>query len=149
MKAIKTILCPTDFSECSAAALGFAIELAQRLHAQIHLVHVFQFPYAMGLEDGLGMAAGSAQLFEQLRTRVDEDLRVQAEACRGAGVTVRVEQLDGSPHAKIVEASGSADLIVMGTHGRSGLPRLILGSVAERVMRMAKCAVVTVPAPAH
>src|SRR6185436_1802045 len=145
MPAIKTILCPTDFSECSAAALRFAIELAQRVGAQIRLIHVFQFPYAMGLEDGLGMAAGSAQLFEQLRARTEQDLEVQAAACRSAGVAVQAAQVDGSPHGKIVELSAAADLIVMGTHGRSGLPRLILGSVAERVMRLAKCAVITVP----
>ena len=147
MLTIKTILCPTDFSECSAAALEFAIELARRLNARIQLIHVFQFPYAMGLEDGLGMAAGSAQLFEQLRARADQDLHAQAEACRSAGITVSVDQLDGAPHRKIVDASASADLIVMGTHGRSGLPHMILGSVAERVVRLARCAVITVPAP--
>jgi nucleotide-binding universal stress UspA family protein len=143
--SIKTVLCPTDFSECSAAALRFAIGLAQRLNAQIRLIHVFQFPYALGLEDGLGMAAGSAQLFEQLRARTEQDLQAQAEACREAGVRVSVDQLDGVPHNKIVELSANADMIVMGTHGRSGLPRLILGSVAERVMRLAKCPVLTVP----
>jgi nucleotide-binding universal stress UspA family protein len=143
--SIKTILCPTDFSECSAAALRFAIGLAQRLNAQIQLIHVFQFPYALGLEDGLGMAAGSAQLFEQLRARTEQDLQAQAGACRDAGVRVSIDQLDGVPHNKIVELSANTDMIVMGTHGRSGLPRLILGSVAERVMRLAKCPVLTVP----
>lgn len=145
MPAIKTILCPTDFSECSAAALRFAIALAQRLDAQIRLIHVFQFPYALGVEDGLGVAMGSAQLFEQLRARTAQDLQAQSELCSGAGVRVSVDQLDGVPHARIVELSANADMIVMGTHGRSGLPRLILGSVAERVMRLAKCPVLTVP----
>jgi nucleotide-binding universal stress UspA family protein len=143
--SIKTILCPTDFSECSAAALRFAIALAQRLNAQIRLIHVLQFPYALGPEDGLGLAAGSAQLFEQLRARAEQDLQAQAEACHDAGVRASIEQLDGVPHTKIVDLSANADLIVMGTHGRSGLPRLILGSVAERVMRLAKCPVLTVP----
>jgi nucleotide-binding universal stress UspA family protein len=145
MPAIKTILCPTDFSECSAAALRYATRLAQRLDAQIRLIHVFQFPYALGVEDGLGLAVSSAPLFEQLRARTAQDLQTQSDLCRGAGVRVSIDQLDGVPHAKIVELSANADMIVMGTHGRTGLPRLILGSVAERVMRLAKCPVLTVP----
>src|SRR4051794_5307805 len=113
MLSIKTILCPTDFSECSASALRFAIDLAQRLNARIRLIYVFQFPYVLGLEDGMGMAAGSTQLFEQLRGRTEQDLKAQAEICRSAGVRVSIDQLDGTPHGKIVELSADAEMIVM------------------------------------
>jgi len=144
---IKTILVPTDFSASSRGALGFALDLAKRLGAQVQLVHVFQLPYYVGWEDGVAMAAASVEFMEQMRKRGEEQLAVQTGVCKAAGVTARGEQVDGAPYLKIVELSAKVDLVVMGTHGRTGLPRLMLGSVAERVVRMAKCPVITVPEP--
>ncbi len=146
---VKRILCPSDFSDCSRAALEFAIELAQRLGASIRVVHVFQLPQYAGFEDGLTMAAASAEIFTTLRKKTEEQLRAELELCRTAGVTATAEQVDGVPHAEIVRLSEQADLVVMGTHGRTGLPRLVLGSAAERVVRLAKCPVLTVPSPEH
>ena len=143
---VKRILCPTDFSECSRAALQLALQLAERLGASIRLVHVFQLPQYVGFEDGLTMTAASAQLFTDLRKRADEQLRAEHELCRVAKVPSTAEHVEGAPHAEIVKLSAEADLVVMGTHGRTGLPRLVLGSVAERVVRLAKCPVLTVPA---
>jgi nucleotide-binding universal stress UspA family protein len=146
MMTIKTILCPVDFSDCSNAALGFAIELARLLGARLRLLHVFQLPY-LGWDEGMTMTAASAELMQVLQQRADHELKKQLERCRSAGVETVAEQVDGVPHHKIAEQSEQADLLVMGTHGRSGLPRLMLGSVAERVVRSAKCPVLTVPAP--
>jgi universal stress protein A len=142
---VQRILCPTDFSDCSRAALEVALDLAQRLGAELRLLHVFQLPQYVGFEDGLTMAAASTQLFTELRGKAEQQLRSALELCKRAGVAAVAEQIEGAPHAQIVNLSDGADLIVMGTHGRTGLPRLVLGSVAERVVRLAKCPVLTVP----
>jgi nucleotide-binding universal stress UspA family protein len=143
---IQRILCPTDFSDCSRAALGLALELAQRLGASIRLVHVLQLPRYAGFEDGLAMTAASTGLFTDLRARAEEQLRGEQQLCSNVSVTATAEQVEGVPYAEIVRLSAEADLVVMGTHGRTGLPRLVLGSVAERVVRLAKSPVLTVPA---
>lgn len=144
---IARILCPTDFSDCSQAALDLAIDMAKRFEAEIHLLHVFQYPAYLGWEEGMSMAAASLQLMQELRERVDDQLDELVGRCAKAGVKATAEQVDGTPYAKIVEASTQHDLVVMGSHGRTGLPRLLLGSVAERVVRMAQSPVVSVPAP--
>jgi universal stress protein A len=142
---IGRILCPTDFSECSSSALEMAIDLAKRFDASIHLLHVFQYPPYLGWEEGMTMAAASVQLMQELRERVDDQLDELVAHCKRAGVAADAEQLDGSPYAKIAEQSKNADLVVIGSHGRTGLPRLFLGSVAERVVRLARSPVISVP----
>jgi universal stress protein A len=146
MTPIKTILCPTDFSASSCAALDVAREFAKRLGARLHLMHVLQPPY-IGFDESMSMASMSVELLMQLRARTDTQLNAQLELCRAAQVEADAEQVDGVPHHKIVELAERADLVVMGTHGRTGLPRLMIGSVAERVVRLAKCPVLTVPVP--
>jgi universal stress protein A len=143
---IARILCPTDFSECSEAALELALDMAKRFGAELRLLHVFQYPPYLGWEEGMTMAAASVQLMQELRDRVDDQLEELVERCKRAGVTATAEQVDGTAYAKIAEASPQADLVVMGSHGRTGLPRLFLGSVAERVVRLASCPVISVPA---
>jgi len=69
-----------------------------------------------------------------------KDLALAAE-----GIKATAQDIDGVPHLQIAKLSEDADLVVMGTHGRTGLPRLLLGSVAERVVRLAHCPVITVP----
>ncbi|MFI5308437.1 MAG: universal stress protein [Polyangiales bacterium] len=147
MPTIKTILCPTDFSECSTASVGMAIELAKRLGARVQLLHVFQLPQYVGWEEGMAMVAATPGFLEELRKGVDQQLAKQIEAAKQAGIDVVAEQVDGVAFREIVDRSAKADLVVMGTHGRTGLPRLMLGSVAERVVRLSKCPVLTVPAP--
>lgn len=144
---IQLILCPTDFSDCSRAAVDFARELAKQLGARMRLVHVFQLPQYVGWEDGMTLAAASAQFLTDLRGRADAQLREVAERCRQDGVQTEAELVEGVPYQHIVRMSEAADLVVMGTHGRTGLQRMVLGSVAERVVRLAKCPVVSVPAP--
>ncbi len=145
MADIKTILCPTDFSPSSQAALELARGLAKQLGAKLELVHVFQLPFYVGWEDGPAAMAATSEFMNELKQRSDEKLEAAVSACEAAGIEASGKQLEGAPHARIVELSEDADLIVMGTHGRTGLPRLVLGSVAERVVRMAECPVITVP----
>jgi nucleotide-binding universal stress UspA family protein len=148
MTPIKTILCATDFSDCSTAALGAAVDLAKRMGARIRLVHVFQLPSYVGWEEGMATAAMSGEFLQELRAQSDKQLQRQLAECRKTGVEVEAELVDGAPYLQLVERSAKADLVVIGTHGRTGLPRLMLGSVAERVVRLAKCPVLTVPLPA-
>jgi nucleotide-binding universal stress UspA family protein len=143
-----TILVPTDFSECSREALRRGVELARRLGGEVVLVHAVDTsplftapePFAMGpapIVDAVAIAA-------KIRAGAAEALgAVAAEA----GVA-RTEVLEGAPAASIVERARGlpADLVVLGTHGRSGVSRLFLGSVAERVVRLAPCDVLVVRA---
>ncbi|MGD8861149.1 MAG: universal stress protein [Myxococcales bacterium] len=145
MSAIKSIVCPTDFSPCSEAALSLAKGLAQDLGAKLTLVHVFQLPFYVGWEDGPAAVAATSEFLEEQRQRAAKRLEDMVAACREAGIEAEAKQAEGAPHDQVIELSADADLIVMGTHGRTGLPRLVLGSVAERVVRLSKCPVLTVP----
>jgi nucleotide-binding universal stress UspA family protein len=149
MNPIKTIVCPTDFSECSEAALVVALDLALKLGSKIELVHVLQIPIYVGWEDSPAGLAASQQLLGESRTRVQKQLEASAAKVAEQGVAITVQQLEGTPHVKIAELSQQADLVVLGTHGRTGLPHLLLGSVAERVVRTARCPVMTVPLRKH
>jgi len=137
MDPIKKILCPTDFSESSQAASALAVELASKLGSSVEFVHVVQPPVYVGWEDSPAGLAATAQLLDQTRERAEQQLKAAAERLAGRGVEIHWQLQDGSPHQQIAELSKQVDLIVMGTHGRTGLPHLLLGSVAERVVRTA------------
>lgn len=142
MPEIRRILCPVDFSTPSEKALDFALDLAGTLGAEVHLVHVFQLPiYA--LPDGAMMAG------PELTTRVSTELQKALDelAVRRPGPKLPTHLVEGVPYREVVRMSDelSADLIVMGTHGRTGIRHLLLGSVAERVVRSARVPVITVP----
>lgn len=145
MAAIQRILVPTDFSPASDIALQYAIDLAQRLGSKIDLLHVVDdASFAPASPDGL--------LFEipGLRERVFQDagikLKDSVDRCDAAGLVTTDEIVVGKPAHVIAQAAASreTDLIVMGTHGQGALAHLVLGSVAERVIRAAPCAVLTV-----
>ena len=137
---ITRILVPTDFSETSDAALEYARVLARRFGASLHLLHVVDDPF---VTEGL---AAEAYITEAptIRTAMLEEARARL-AHRAAGCTT-TEAIFGRGAVTIVEYAQQVgtDLIVMGTHGRTGLAHLFLGSVAERVVRTAPCAVLTV-----
>ena len=145
MKRITRIMVPTDFSAASDAALRYARALAVQMGASIDLAHVFEDPFTSGAFVGDGTVMMPLDLRQTLEQWAREQL-----ASRHAG---HVNTLPGSssvlvmgsPARRIVEHAGEtgADLIVMGTHGRTGLSHLLLGSVAERVVRTAKCPVLT------
>ena len=145
MSDMQTILVPTDFSTCSDVAMNAAADLASDLGAGIELMHVVQIPYLTGWEDGSGSGTAAAAVIDAWRKDTAKQLEDRAARLRERGLSVETRHLDGSPHEEIKRRSGTVDLIVMGTHGRSGLPRALLGSVAERVVRVAQCPVMTVP----
>lgn len=144
MHPFKKILVPVDFSSDSARAVRMAMELALRYDAALTLIHVYE-PVAYALPDGHTFFTQPQldELFVEFRKYLDA---IQAEAKAGgvARVETRLEQ--GFAASQICESAEQmgCDLIVMGTHGRTGLSHLFLGSVAERVLRMAPCPVLTV-----
>ena len=149
MTAISKILCPTDFSEHAQNAIDFAAELAKPFGATIELLHVFQLPIYVGWEGGPTSIAATDRHIVELREHVQGQLQKQVDALKAKGVKATSQDIDGVPHLQIAKSSEEADLVVMGTHGRTGLPRLLLGSVAERVVRLAHCPVITVPRHDH
>jgi len=141
MKDIITrILVPTDFSDTSDAALAYARVLSTRFGASLHLLHVLDDPF---VSEGL---AAEAYITEapSIRTSMLEDARSRLSH-RSAGCAT-TEAIFGRGASTIVEYAQhrGIDLIVMGTHGRTGLAHLLIGSVAERVVRIASCPVLTV-----
>ncbi len=139
MQQIQRILYPTDFSERATAAFPLACALARDHGAQLLVLHVKPPVVIVGVL----VAPEPPELRQQLHEQLNR--------LRPADPNVRVEHqlLEGEPAREILRLAREAncDLIVMGTHGRTGLPRLLLGSVAEEVMRKAACPVLTVKVP--
>ena len=140
---ITSILVATDFSPASSGAVEYGRMLARRLGASLHLLHVVDDPL-------LAAAWSEAYAFDNSALR--ERMRASAEdqvvklAATLTDVPVTTEVIVGSPARAIIgrSAEPDIDLVVMGTHGRSGVSHLLLGSVAERVVRGARCPVLTV-----
>jgi nucleotide-binding universal stress UspA family protein len=143
MTEIRNILCPVDRSEVSLRALGVATALAKWYDARLRVIEVVGIP---------GPSLGPAPLAvygltQEVRRGLADELERFSAPARDAGVSVRVSVEEGDVVGGILheaEAIG-ADLIVIGTHGRSGFQRLTLGSVTEKVLRRAVCPVLTVP----
>ena len=138
----KRILCGTDLSDTAEAAWTTGCELARTLHADVILVHVF-----IALPVYPDVAVIEVQrLWEDQRAWVENTLTERVHAATTRGLNARFIIKTGTAPESIVEAAteAHADLIVIGTHGRTGLTRLVIGSVAERVVRHAPCAVLTV-----
>jgi nucleotide-binding universal stress UspA family protein len=130
------ILVPTDFSAPSEAAFAYGRKMADQFDAALHLLHIAENPF-------LRAAVGDRRSHEEAPMHWLEDRLTDAERRRGA--VAIVEQSD-APASEILRYAKSAniDLIVIGTHGRTGLARVVLGSVAEAVVRAAPCPVLTV-----
>jgi nucleotide-binding universal stress UspA family protein len=142
----KTILVPTDLSEQASEALTYACELARKLDATVHLLNVIGIP-ALGVPE-LGVAL-TGSVIDSIVVENQTALDVLAERCRVGGTTVgQVILKTGDARDMINQAAEElgVDLIVMGTHGRHGISRALLGSTAETVVRSAPCAVLTVRA---
>jgi nucleotide-binding universal stress UspA family protein len=137
------IVHPTDFSPCAEDARGLALRLARALGAELILLHVaVDTP---PFREGLMRARELERLFEEQRAWARQALEERAADCRGQGVPTLARVVAGAPHQGIVDTAKQegADFIVMGTHGRGALERFFIGSVADRVIRTAPCAVVT------
>lgn len=149
MGAPSHVLCPVDFSEWSTNAMQYAAFLCKQLDAHLTLLHVFEMPAFAAPPKGYSSIA-TASVEESLRQLSEELSQRLRRASRGldvGGKPIATTLREGTPYRVIVEAAGElgADLVVMGTQGRSGVQRILLGSVAERVLRAAPCPVVTVP----
>jgi nucleotide-binding universal stress UspA family protein len=145
MSQIKRMLVPTDFSPASDIAFEYGLDLATREGATMHVAHVLdESSFATAYPDGF--YAELPGLRAQLLHEAEKRLAALADRCRSAGVQTTTEVLIGRTAPAIVEAASDweADVIVMGTHGRSGFAHLVLGSIAERVLRTAPCPVLTV-----
>lgn len=139
----KNILVPVDFSEYAEHALDYAVALAARLDAKVHLLHVIGIP-AFGVPE-LGLAM-SATMMESMLKDSTAALDKLASARRAKAPIGEVMMRTGDARDVIVHTCDevNADLIVMGTHGRRGVSRALLGSVAESVVRTAPCPVLTI-----
>jgi universal stress protein A len=140
------IVVATDFSDSSEAAWALAQRMGAALHSDVVLVHVFVPPLVYGEP---AVALGGADVYESAERWVEETLSRWAGSARAQGVSVRTVVRTGTAHEEIVAVATEerADVIVMGTHGRAGLARVLIGSVAERVIRFAPCPVLTVRTP--
>ena len=142
---INRILVPTDFSAASDAALDFAKTVAATFGASLHLLHVFEDPYVTG-----AFTDASAPLPPSTRAALLDDaskrLAHRLPGDERTRYSATTEIVSGASAPSIVEYAQdhAIDLIVMGTHGRTGMAHLLIGSVAERVVRTASCPVLTV-----
>jgi nucleotide-binding universal stress UspA family protein len=137
------ILHPTDFSSCAENARTLAVQLARALGAELILLHVaVESP---PFREGWMRVGELEQLFVEQIEWAKRALEERAADCRSRGVPSSARVVSGAPHEGIVEAAKqeSAAFIVMGTHGRGAVGRFLVGSVADRVVRTAPCAVVT------
>ena len=153
MFRINKILYPTDFSEHSQAALPLAIDLAQRYGAELHCLHAVDIEHEVFMEGGY---------ITPLWTEPVDSEQLRRVACRHMEefVSQHFSELDGSVRQVVVQGKPfeqivryarqeGIDLIVIGTHGHSALASMLLGSVAEKVIRKAPCAVLSVRHPEH
>ncbi|HQQ24706.1 MAG TPA: universal stress protein [Methanomassiliicoccales archaeon] len=143
MVLFKKILIPTDGSEYTKAAVRKGLEIAKAVGAEVTALYVVdQTSFINFPMDSTIVSVYT--LLEKEGEEAMEFVKKEAEAL-GVKVTTRIEE--GSPSRKIVDLSAEHDLVVMGTLGRTGFSKLLLGSVAERVVRFAKCPVLVVRSP--
>jgi nucleotide-binding universal stress UspA family protein len=144
---ITRILVPVDFSSHSDRAFRYALRLASRFGASVELIHVVDNPIASGTWTAEEVYVPDLlEMLDRLLREAERRLATLKFAAAGDGVSVETRVLTGQPAHTIVEhaETGGFDLVVMGTHGRTGVSHLFVGSVAERVVRRAPCPVLTV-----
>ena len=147
MIRLEKILVPTDFSDCSQAAVRHGLELARAFDATLHLLHVVGDPDTAAWIHGFPIPA--REILEHFQEEARRRLLAPVEDSDRTRVVVSCPI--GAPATEIVRHARdeSIDLIVMGTHGRGFVAHVLIGSVAERVVRRAPCPVLTVRRPQH
>lgn len=142
MWKIDKILVPTDFSECAESALGLAKEMASKFGASIVLLHTYQSPI-YGFPGG---AVPGLDIVHAMQRAGQEGLNRLMDREKSSGIPIETELIQGMAWEEILTAAQKhkVGLIVMGTHGRHGVPRALLGSVAEKVVRQSSVPVLTV-----
>lgn len=144
MQTFKHILVPTDFHEASASALTLAVSMAQAFGAKLTLLHVWEVPVYPYMDFMLNSA-----LISRVEDAAVSGLAQALATLQKTLPTAESKLKTGTPWQGVLDAIGElgVDLVIMGTHGRRGLSHLTLGSVAERVVRLAPVPVLTVHAP--
>jgi universal stress protein A len=143
MSIPRIILVATDFSESADAALAYAVELGAHLDAKLHLVHAITIPPLGVFEMGVAYASINIEAVTKA-AQESMDERVARYRDRVSLAPTRLEVGDPRDVIDNVAELIDADLVVMGTHGRRGIRRVLLGSVAESVVRSARCPVLTI-----
>jgi nucleotide-binding universal stress UspA family protein len=144
MRRIRRILFASDFSSASRPAFAKALEMARAVRAELILIHAFAMMLPV---DGMYMTAATwAAVERDARMAAQKELDRLQRAARKAGVRATTVVVEGFAADQIVRAAKArrADFIVMGTHGRTGLSKMVMGSVATRVIASAPCPVMTV-----
>ncbi len=143
MLAIQRIVAAIDFSDVSDAALDYAVEFASKLGAKVTVMHAYEIP-VMGFPDGVVVA--TPDMARRVSEAAKNGLDVAIEARKGRGVELTPVLREGVTWEEVNKVADQvdADLIVIGTHGRRGLARALLGSVAENVIRTSTRPVLTV-----
>jgi nucleotide-binding universal stress UspA family protein len=146
----RRILCPIDFSETSIRALTYATAFASWYEAQLDVLHVVP-AFDSGLVPAMSDRFEDGRPYPVSYDEVISEITRAISAAGATGVNLKALAQEGRAHETIVSRAQAqpADLLVMGTHGRSGFTRLLLGSVTEKVLRTAPCPVLTVPAAAR
>jgi nucleotide-binding universal stress UspA family protein len=146
MLQVQRILVPVDFTDTTEVVIEYAVGLAQRMGSSITILHAYQIP-VYGFPDGAFITA--AEVAAQLSTAAQAHLDALQERYNDRGPPVTTVLRDGVAWEEInaVAADLSADLIIIGTHGRRGLARALLGSVAENIIRTANIPVLVIHGP--
>lgn len=150
MTKLQKILCPTDYSDLSVGAVNYAVLLAEKFSAKLHLLHVvdqaYQYWMAMGPET-VPTGPSIEEMTETAKKQMGEFISQHVPEKLGA----TTEIVSGRPFMEIIHIAREReiDLIVIGTHGRGALTQMLLGSVAEKVIRKAPCPVLSVRQPGH
>ena len=149
---IQTILVATDFSDASAPATAYAFSLARALNARVLIIHVIpeaDVRVITAIRTYLQSEVTPETLVQSLYDDANTRLTALVEEAQATALVHERLVVTGHPAAEIISgaAAKQAQLIIIGTHGRRGVTRFLMGSVAERVLREAPCAVLVVPAP--
>ena len=139
----KKILCPVDFSQFTQEVINFALDLAKKYGAELHLMHVVpNMTYFTPYESFL-TPENLVAIEKNIQDEVERDF---AKLLKGNGVPTKTVIRTGVPFVEIIDyaKSESIDLIVMGTHGRSAIENILIGNVAEKVVRKSPCPVMTI-----
>jgi nucleotide-binding universal stress UspA family protein len=143
---MKRILVPVDFSPPSLQALDYAIDLRRRLGGELVLLHAVEPVYFAATNGIYGVGYDASIVYREMEHAARQQLTRLAATVRARRIPVRIVLSVGPAPRVIADAAKKlkADLVVMSTHGRSGLSHVLLGSVAERVVRTAPCPVLTI-----
>ena len=143
------LLVPLDFSADANQALAYAMGLARKLGARVILLHVMQSPPWGGVDLYVTSPHAYSRFIQHLEAEVAHRMQACLERVTAGGLEGEIAVIHGVPFQEILDTAKKqqVDLIIMGTHGRTGLQHVLLGSVAEKVVRLAPCPVLVVRQP--